>query len=93
MSFSVHATPRFDRLLKALARHHPELPGIYEQALVILRADPYNLSRKYNIKKLGVASGEGQYRLRIRRWRFRYDIFVQEVWLFYCGFRREETYK
>jgi hypothetical protein len=61
---------------------------------VTLEADPHNRSRSYAIKKLeGVRSGEGQYRLRIGRWRFRYDIVGQDVVLHYCGLRREETYR
>jgi len=41
----------------------------------------------------GVPLGEGQYRLRLGRWRFRYDIEGRQVWLRYCGLRREETYR
>ena len=62
-------------------------------AAAILSADPYNRSRSQNIKKLeGVPSGEGQYRLSLGRWRFRYDIVGQAVVLTYCGLRRESTY-
>jgi hypothetical protein len=59
----------------------------------ILSVDPYNKTRKYPIKKLqGVSAGEGQYRLRSRRFRFRYDVAGREVVLLYCGLRREDTY-
>lgn len=34
----------------------------------------------------------GQYRLALRRFRFRYDVFARGVVLYYCGFRRGETY-
>ena len=45
-------------------------------------------------KKLtGVRRDDGQYRLRLGRWRFRYDITGQEVVLHYCGLRREDTYR
>ena len=92
--FSVHTTPRFDRLLKKLKRGHPDLLDRYAEALEILEDDPYNRSGQYDIEKLeGVKPGEGQYRLRLGRWRFRYDIFGQDVWLFYCGLRRETTYR
>jgi hypothetical protein len=38
--------------------------------------------RIHNIKKLeGVPSGEGQYRLALGRWRFRYDVLGQVVLL------------
>jgi mRNA-degrading endonuclease RelE of RelBE toxin-antitoxin system len=55
--------------------------------------DPHNKSQKHQIKKLqGVSVGEGQYRLRSGRFRFRYDIAEREVVLLYCGLRREDTY-
>ena len=92
--FSVRTTPRFDRLLKTLARRHPDLPGVFAEALDILQRDPYNRSRAHAIRKLaGVAAGGGQYRLRVRRWRFRYDIWGRDVELSYCGLRREDTYR
>ncbi len=47
--------------------------------LEVLAADPFNRTRQQNIKKLeGVLAGEGQYRLSLGRWRFRYDI-VEDV--------------
>ncbi len=92
--FSVHTTPRFDRLLKKLSRKHPDLLETFAEALRVLKADPYNRTRSHPIKKLaGVPSGAGHYRLRIGRWRFRYNIASQDVELTYCGLRREETYR
>jgi len=92
-SFTVLTTAHFDRLLKKLAPKHPELVERFEEAVAVLSADPYNKSRKHPIKKLqGVPSGEGQYRIRSGRFRFRYDIAEREVVLLYCGLRREDTY-
>jgi len=92
--FAVRTSPHFDRLLKRLARQHPEVPEVFARAIRILAFDPHNLSRTHAIRKLqGVPPGEGQYRLRIGHWRFRYDIAGQEVHLHYCGLRREETYR
>jgi mRNA-degrading endonuclease RelE of RelBE toxin-antitoxin system len=80
-------------LLKKLAPKHPDLIGRFEEAMGVLRSDPYNRSRRHPIKKLeGVAAGEGQYRLRSGRFRFRYDVEGSEVVLMYCGLRREDTY-
>ena len=91
--YSVLTTSHFDRLMKKLATKHPELVERFEQALTILSADPYNKSGKYAIKKLvNVSVGEGQYRLRSGRFRFRYDIEGLKVVLHYCGLRREDTY-
>jgi len=93
-SFSVRTTPRFDRLLRALARRHAELTATYADALAILSTDPYNRSLQHRIRKLeSIRQGEGQYRLALGRWRFRYDIYGRDVVLHYCGLRREDTYR
>ena len=93
--FSVRTIPQFDRLLRRLSRRHRDLAERYTECLAILRADPYNRSRQRDILKLsGVAPEDGgQYRLRLGRFRFRYDIERQEVILYYCGLRREDTYR
>ena len=94
-TFTVLTTPLFDRLLAKLVQQHLELPDIFEAAIDILRTDPHNLARNQPIKKLrGIKPGNGQYRLRTGRWRFRYDIWdkLQEIELSYCGLRREDTY-
>ena len=92
--FAVHTSPHFDRLLKRLARQHAELSEVFARVLHILSSDPSNRSRTHAIRKLqGVPAGEGQYRLRLGRWRCRYDIQGQEVHLHYCGLRREDTYR
>jgi hypothetical protein len=41
-SFVVRTVPQFDRLLRRLARQHPELAGVFDEAFTILRTDPYN---------------------------------------------------
>ena len=92
--FVVLTTPRFDRLYHKLFKKHAELRNAYEQAVSILRTDPYNRSRAHIIRKLvGMQQGDGRYRLRLGRWRFRYDVFGGDVVLSYCGQRREETYR
>ena len=91
--YSVVTTAYFDRLLKKLAPKHPELVERFEEAVGILSLDPHNKSNKYPMKKLqGVSAGEGQYRLRLGRFCFQYDIAGREVVLLYCGLRREDTY-
>jgi len=92
--FVVSAPRSFARTLEALAKRHPELVELYSQALAILRDDPYNVGRTHAIKKLhGVPAGEGQYRLRLRRFRLRYDILGREVVLLDVSLRREDTYR
>ena len=92
-AFTVLTTAHFDRLLKKLAPKHPGLVERFEEAISILSMDPHNKSRMYPIKKLReVPAGEGQYRLRSGRFRFRYDIEEREVLLLYCGLWREDMY-
>jgi mRNA-degrading endonuclease RelE of RelBE toxin-antitoxin system len=92
-AYSVVTTPHFDRLLKKLAPKHVELIERFDEAIAILSSDPLNNGRRHAIKKLqGVSAGDGQYRLRAGRFRFRYDIAGREVVLLYCGLRREDTY-
>jgi mRNA-degrading endonuclease RelE of RelBE toxin-antitoxin system len=91
--YSVVTTAHFDRLLKKLAPKHPDLAERFEEAIGILSLDPFNKSGRHPIKNLNdVAAGEGQYRLRSGRFRFRYDVAGREVVLLYCGLRREDTY-
>jgi len=92
-AFTARTNSRYDRLAKTLQRRHAEFITHQRSALQILAADPYNRSRSHHIRKLeGVPEGDGQYRLTIGRWRFRYDIVGQAVVLGYCGLRREDTY-
>lgn len=91
--FAIRTTPRFERLTRALLKQHPEFRPLLSQAREILGTDPYNRARVHHIKKLeGVQSGNGQYRLRLARFRFRYDIAGTGVELVSCGLRREDTY-
>jgi mRNA-degrading endonuclease RelE of RelBE toxin-antitoxin system len=92
--FLVTTTSRFDRELKKLAAKHPGLPAMFPQVIGILKADPYNLGRQHPIKKLeAVPAGEGQYRIRVGRFRFRYDFDGQTVILKACSLRREDSYR
>ncbi len=91
--FIVKVTPQFEKLARKLVKAHPQFRKRLAETQAILESDPYNSSRTHPIKKLaGVKSGEGQYRLRVGRFRFRYDVSGKEVWLLYCGLRREDTY-
>lgn len=79
--------------MKSLAKRYFELPEVFGKAIDILESDPYNLSQVYDIKKLSnITDGLGEYRLRIGRWRFRYDIRGSEVIFYFCGLRNENTY-
>jgi mRNA-degrading endonuclease RelE of RelBE toxin-antitoxin system len=92
--FRVLVTPSFERLFRKLEKGHRDLADVFRGALTILADGPHNHSRRFPIRKLvNVPAGEGQFRLRMGRWRFRYDILEREVILQYCGLRREDTYR
>jgi hypothetical protein len=92
--FLVLATPALTRLAEALAKRAPEFPETLANAAATLAPDSLNIRRERQIKKLvGPASGEGQYRLRVGRWRFRYDVHGRNGVLHHAGLRRENTYR
>jgi hypothetical protein len=92
--FSVRTTPHFERLARSVRKNHREFERLHERAVEILSADPHNRSREHHIKKLeAVPLGEGQWRLSLGRFRFRYDVYGRDVVLQYCGLRREDTYR
>lgn len=95
MAFSVEPTKRFQRQARALTKQYPsEFPQLYDLAFEILRTDPLNTKRKYRVLKLRhISPGDGQYRLRLRRYRFRYDVEGSTVVLSFCDLRREDTHK
>jgi hypothetical protein len=67
---------------------------LYEEVVRILETDPYDRSGTHSIKKLvDVRPGDGQYRIRGVRFRFRYDFVGQTVYLKYCSLRSEDTYR
>lgn len=91
--FTVLVSPHFERLAKRLAKQNPEFPKQFQKAVAILNTDPYNRGGKHSILKLtGEQADNGQWRLRIGRLRFRYDIIDKTVELKYCSLRRENTY-
>ena len=93
IDFTVLLSSHFERLAKRLAKQHQDFPASFKKAVEILRSDPFNQSGKYAILKLtGEQAGIGQWRLRIGRLRFRYDVVGRTVELKYCGLRRENTY-
>jgi len=92
-AFTVEISPHFERLARRLRRQHSEFTALFREAIAILATDPYNHSRRHSIKKLTSTQEDGQWRLRIGRFRFRYDINDQTVELKYCGLRREDTYR
>jgi mRNA-degrading endonuclease RelE of RelBE toxin-antitoxin system len=78
--FRVLTTPAFEREFKAISRKNSILVRALEELAEILGSDPQNRSGHHKIKKLaGLKPGEGQWRVRWRDYRLRYDIFGSEV--------------
>ena len=88
--FKVEVTSGFRRDIKKLLKTHQPITSIYEEVILILEEDPYNVSRKHDIKKLGgIGFGEGQFRIRRGDWRVRYDLDKSAVILYSFKNRKE----
>ncbi len=56
----------------------------------ILAVDPYNLAKRFDIKKLkSLKPGQGQFRIRLKDYRLRYDIFGHDVVLYSFRHRKD----
>ncbi|MFH0802143.1 MAG: type II toxin-antitoxin system RelE/ParE family toxin [bacterium] len=88
--FQTLTTPGFEREIKRLARKDPGALERIEDLVTILKNDPYNLSRAYDIRKLtAIKVGEGQFRIRSGDFRLRYDIVGKDVVLYSARDRKE----
>lgn len=78
--FRVLTTPAFEREFRAISKKGSVLVRALEELIEILSNDPHNRSGRHKVKKLGgLKPGEGQWRVRWRDYRLRYDIFGNEV--------------
>ncbi|MBI2484103.1 type II toxin-antitoxin system RelE/ParE family toxin [Candidatus Uhrbacteria bacterium] len=88
--YRILTTSLYARDIKQCLKNDPQLINIINNAQEILAQDPYNTTRRYNIKKLGgLRQGEGVFRLRIRDYRMRYDINKSDVILYTCRNRKD----
>jgi mRNA-degrading endonuclease RelE of RelBE toxin-antitoxin system len=89
-SYRILVTSFFEKDLRRQSKKdHKILTGI-ENLKKILETDPYNLSRRFDIRKLkGIKPGEGQFRIRIKQYRLRYDIFGLDVVLYSFRHRKD----
>jgi mRNA-degrading endonuclease RelE of RelBE toxin-antitoxin system len=88
--FHVLVTPAFERDFRKSAKGNASLSRALDELCVVLAEDPHNRSGQHNIKKLaGLKPGEGQWRIRWRDYRLRYDIYGNEVVLHSFRHRRE----
>jgi mRNA-degrading endonuclease RelE of RelBE toxin-antitoxin system len=78
--FRVLTTPSFEREFRAISRKASTLVQALEELIEILSNDPHNRSGQHKIKKLaGLKAGEGQWRVRWRDYRLRYDVLGTEL--------------
>lgn len=90
--FKIETTSGFRRDINKLLRSHHQITSIYEEIILVLEEDPYNFSKRHDIKKLGgIKFGEGQFRMRKGDWRIRYDI-EKDVVILYSFKNRKEGY-
>jgi mRNA-degrading endonuclease RelE of RelBE toxin-antitoxin system len=88
-SFRVLATPSFDRDFRKIAKGNAVLEGALQELAAILGQDPYNRSARHPIKKLKDTPSGGQWRIRWREYRLRYDIYEADVVLHSFRHRKE----
>ena len=78
--YIVISSPLFDREIKKFQKQNSLVVSVYEKSLEVIKVDPFNISRVYQIKKLtDVPFGKGQWRIKIGQYRIRYDIDDQTV--------------
>jgi mRNA-degrading endonuclease RelE of RelBE toxin-antitoxin system len=78
--FRVLSTPAFEREFRAISKKDTALVPALEGLIAVLGDDPHNRTGRHKIKKLaGLKPGEGQWRVRWKNYRLRYDIFGNEV--------------
>ena len=88
--YRILVTSFFEKDLRRQSKKDHEILKEIENLKKILEIDPYNLSRRFDIKKLkGIKSGEGQFRIRTKQYRLRYDIFGQDVVLYSFRHRKD----
>jgi mRNA-degrading endonuclease RelE of RelBE toxin-antitoxin system len=89
-SYRILVTSFFEKDLKRQSKKDHKVLREVENLKKILETDPYNLSRRFDIKKLkGIKPGEGQFRIRTKQYRLRYDIFDKEVVLYSFRHRKD----
>jgi mRNA-degrading endonuclease RelE of RelBE toxin-antitoxin system len=88
--FRVLTTPSFERDARKTSKGNQILANAMEELVAVLAEDPHNRSGRHPIKKLaGLRPGEGQWRIRWREYRLRYDIFGTEVVMHSFRHRKE----
>jgi mRNA-degrading endonuclease RelE of RelBE toxin-antitoxin system len=89
-SYLIQVTSFFEKDVRRQTKKDKRVLKVIEDLKEILAADPYNLTKRFDIKKLkGLKPGQGQFRIRLKDWRLRYDIFGQDVVLYSFRHRKD----
>ncbi len=89
-AFRVITTPAFEREFRKASRGNAALNDALDELVATLAEDPHNRGGQHQIKKLaGLKPSEGQWRIRWRGYRLRYDIFGNQVVLHSFRHRKE----
>lgn len=81
--FNIFLISRFERDFKKIQNKDNKIINTFGSILEILKIDPFNKTKKHNIKKLaGLKEGEGQWRIRLGSYRIRYDIIKSDILLY-----------
>jgi mRNA-degrading endonuclease RelE of RelBE toxin-antitoxin system len=88
-SFRILTTPSFDRDFRKIAKGNPALESALHELATTLCQDPYNRSGRHPIKKLTDIKSDGQWRIRWREYRWRYDIYGSDVVMHSFRHRKE----
>lgn len=94
--YSLIRTARFERHAKKLTRRHKDFLATTEMAYAMLLTDPRNeTGKRYPITKLANLTGttNGEWRLKLGKFRFRYDVIGDTVLLQTCFYRSSHDYK
>jgi mRNA-degrading endonuclease RelE of RelBE toxin-antitoxin system len=88
--YRILVTSLFERDVRRQIKKDPRVAKEIENLKEILAVDPYNLTKRFDIKKFkGIKPGDGQFRIRVKHWRLRYDIFGHDVVLYAFRHRRD----
>ena len=89
MPYRTITTPQYERSVRKITKRNPEILRRIMKLTEILKIDPYNQTKRYDIKKLeGIKPDEGQWRIRSGDYRIRYDIFSEDVVLYLASDRK-----
>lgn len=91
--FQILSTPSFEREFKKILKKDKNIIKIFEVSIEVLQDNPFGKNSLSNIKKLtDIKQGEGEWRIRLKDYRVRYDIIKNKV-ILHSIKNRKDAYK